>query len=54
MELLGMAQDNERIYVLVNNFNGAIVESTHKFLPQWFARGFEVIEVKMASILEEE
>ena len=47
MEVLtGMVAKGNKIYVLINKENGAVVESTEKYLPQWLARGFEVLEIK--------
>lgn len=46
MELETVLSNDEPIYVLINKTNGAIVESTKKFLTIWFAKGFEVLEIK--------
>ena len=40
----------ENIYTLKNKDTGATVKSTEKYLPQWFARGFEVVEITSNNI----
>lgn len=39
--------ENSKIYIMLNKENGAKVECTEKFLPQWLARGFEVDSIKL-------
>ncbi|GAA4724130.1 MULTISPECIES: hypothetical protein [Brevibacillus] len=46
--------ENTKIYVMVNKENGAKVECTEKFLPEWFARGFEVDSIRFGELLETE
>ncbi|MFD2368866.1 hypothetical protein ACFSO0_02450 [Brevibacillus sp. GCM10020057] len=46
--------ENTKIYVMVNKENGARVECTEKFLPEWLARGFEVDSTRFGNLLENE
>lgn len=49
MENNDIFEPNQKIYTMINKANGATIECTEKFLPQWFARGFEVEEIKLPS-----
>lgn len=46
--------ENSKIYIMLNKKNGAKVECTEKFLPEWLARGFEVDSIRFGELLETE
>lgn len=48
-----LEQGDDRVYVMYNKDTGATIECTKKFMMQWMARGFEVIEIKDESFKEE-
>jgi hypothetical protein len=48
-----MTTESSKTYVMRNKDNGAVIECTERFLLQWIARGFEIIEVKSESFSQE-
>jgi hypothetical protein len=44
--LVTMQESNEKIYIMYNKNTDATIECTQKYLMQWIARGFEVVEIR--------
>ena len=49
--IVGMVENTSKVYVLENKVTQATIECTEKYLMQWLARGFEVIEIKLGEQL---
>lgn len=49
-----MTGRTKRVYVVYNKITKAKIETNEKYLIQWLARGFEVLEIKDEEIEEEE
>jgi hypothetical protein len=45
--LTAILEESKTIYFLENKNTGATMECTEKYLTQWLARGFEVVEIRL-------